>query len=259
MNENQSGNCTLYKYLDTNGAIMMLSRSNLQFTNATKFNDPFDCHPSLINFSRIPPEKCKGWTPEIIELVESDQYRRYRERAWIYCLSKVFDSLLMWSYYNSHKGVCIGLNMEKVAKYLNASHGMVVANSAYEVQYRDIIEKPDYFRDELDFFHYQICTKAKAWEHEQEVRMFILNPSPRNMDLPYKPKDKNKIIDWKEMRVYSKIGGECFESLHLGVNMDKKERKKIIKIASDLNAGVKIYQMEINSNAFRLDSKLIKR
>lgn len=259
MNQHQFSNSILYKYLDTKGAIMMLLRSNLQFTNATKFNDPFDCHPSLIDFSRIPPEKCKGWTPEIIELVESDRYGRYRERAWICCLSKVFDSLLMWSYYNSHKGVCIGLNMEKVAKYLNASHGMVVANSAYEVQYRDIIEKPDYFQDRTNFFLYQMCTKAKDWQHEQEVRMFILNPSPRNMDLPYKPKDKNKIIDWKEMRVYPKIGGECFESLHLGVNMDKKEREKIIKIASDLNAGVKIYQMEINSNAFRLDSKLIER
>lgn len=254
MNENQSGNCTLYKYLDTNGAIMMLLRSNLQFTNATKFNDPFDCHPSLIDFSRIPPEKCKGWTPEIIELVESDRYRRYRERAWICCLSKVFDSLLMWSYYNSHKGVCIGLNMEKVAKYLNTSHGMVVANSAYEVQYRDIIEKPDYFRDELDFFHYQICTKAKAWEHEQEVRMFILEPSSRYMALLPGQDDKNGPIDWKEVRAFPEIGGECFESLYFGVNIDKKEKDGIIKIARKLNPHIKIYQMKINTNAFLLDA-----
>lgn len=254
MNQHQFSNSILYKYLDTKGAIMMLLRSNLQFTNATKFNDPFDCHPSLIDFSRIPPEKCKGWTPEIIELVESDRYRRYRERAWICCLSKVFDSLLMWSYYNSHKGVCIGLNMEKVAKYLNASHGMVVANSAYEVQYRDIIEKPDYFRGELDFFHYQICTKAKAWEHEQEVRMFILEPSSRYMALLPGQDDKNGPIDWKEVRAFPEIGGECFESLYFGVNIDKKEKDRIIKIAKKLNPHIKIYQMKINTNAFLLDA-----
>lgn len=41
----------LYKYLDFTGGLMMLHYSNLQFTNATQLNDPFDCHPSLIDFS----------------------------------------------------------------------------------------------------------------------------------------------------------------------------------------------------------------
>lgn len=36
---------TLYKYLDVDGGLAMLEHHNLQFTNATKFNDPFDCHP----------------------------------------------------------------------------------------------------------------------------------------------------------------------------------------------------------------------
>lgn len=30
----------LYKYLDVNGAIMMLDYSNLMYANATMFNDP---------------------------------------------------------------------------------------------------------------------------------------------------------------------------------------------------------------------------
>ena len=70
MNHNQSGNSILYKYLDINGAKMMLYYSDLQFTNATKFNDPFDCHPRLIDFSKVPLERCKGWTPDIIELLD---------------------------------------------------------------------------------------------------------------------------------------------------------------------------------------------
>lgn len=45
----------------------MLYYSNLQFTNATQLNDPFDCHPSLIDFSNVPKEACGGWIPEIIE------------------------------------------------------------------------------------------------------------------------------------------------------------------------------------------------
>ena len=32
----------LFKYLDMNGALAMLSKGTLQFTNSFYFNDPFD-------------------------------------------------------------------------------------------------------------------------------------------------------------------------------------------------------------------------
>ena len=113
------GEAKLYKYLDFNGGLMMLHYGNLQFTNATQLNDPFDCHPSLIDFSDVPKEACGGWTPEIIEELRRDPFRRTREEAWICSLSKIYDSILMWSYYSKHKGICIGLDMEKVRKYLS--------------------------------------------------------------------------------------------------------------------------------------------
>ena len=46
----------LYKYLDANGGLLMLQNSNLQFTNATKFNDPFDCHEIIKAAKRLNPE-----------------------------------------------------------------------------------------------------------------------------------------------------------------------------------------------------------
>ena len=49
----------LYKYLDAEGGLKMLENSTLKFTNAIKFNDPFDCHPSLVDYSNI-PNKIKG-------------------------------------------------------------------------------------------------------------------------------------------------------------------------------------------------------
>ncbi len=84
------------------------------YANATTFNDPFDCHPNLIDFSKVPSERCKIWDAAVIEDLESNRYINYRNDLWICCLSKVYDSLLMWSYYNKHVGVCIGLNMEYV-------------------------------------------------------------------------------------------------------------------------------------------------
>ena len=41
----------LYKHLDIEGAKCMIGNSNLQFTNATQLNDPFDCHPKLFDYS----------------------------------------------------------------------------------------------------------------------------------------------------------------------------------------------------------------
>ncbi len=253
------GTGKLYKYLDFNGGLMMMYNSNLQFTNATQLNDPFDCHPSLIDFSNVPKEACGGWTPEIIEELKREPFRRTREETWICSLSKIHNSILMWSYYSKHQGICIGLDMEKAQKYLSRMYGSVMIGcSEVEVQYKDIVEKPDFFKDAKDFFQYQISTKATAWEHEQEVRLFILNPWSTYMKLLPWQNDNKGPIDWKEVRAFLKIGGECFDSVYLGVNMNTEEKSKIIHVARKLNPNIKIFQMGIDSNAFRLNTKIIE-
>ena len=59
----------LYKYLDITGAKCMIGNSNLQFTNATQLNDPFDCHPSLIDHERMVDKNLQGiskqWQKEV--------------------------------------------------------------------------------------------------------------------------------------------------------------------------------------------------
>ena len=60
----------------------------------------------------------------------------------------------MWSYYSKHKGICIGLDMEKVRKYLShMQSGVMIGCSEVKVQYKDIVEKPDYFRDECVYLY----------------------------------------------------------------------------------------------------------
>ena len=248
----------LYKYLDAQGGLAMLRNSNIQFTNATKLNDPFDCHPSLIDFSQAPPERTRVWSKEDIMRVESNRFERYRDNTWLCSLSKIYDSLLMWSYYNCHKGVCIGIDLEKADKYLSRILGHpMLGYLKFEVQYKDIIEKPDFFKRKEDLWAYQLSTKGKVWEHEQEVRLVIVDPS---MMIPYyvpKEFDKKEIIDYKEIRFVPKIGGECFDSIYLGVNIDDDVRKQIINIAKGLNPEIKIYQMKVDANAFKLQPKLL--
>jgi hypothetical protein len=101
----------LYKYLDITGAKAMLDNGTLQFTNTMKLNDPFDCNPGLwIDFSN--PYK---HTNEYLENVERDGYDNYSEfriNTFVCSLSKVYDSILMWSYYNKHEGVCLGIDAD---------------------------------------------------------------------------------------------------------------------------------------------------
>ena len=249
----------LYKYLDADGGMKMLNYSNLQFTNATRLNDPFDCHPSLIDFSQVPSEKTQVWDKEDVIAVESNHYELLRDKAWVCSLSKLHDSLLMWSYYGNHKGVCIGIDMEKADQYLSRIHcNVFIGAFDMEVQYKDIIEKPDYFHDAKDYYRYQLSTKAKAWEHEREVRLILIDPSLAftQMALPYEPKE-GEITDWKEVRAYPKIGGECFESLYLGIKIDEADKEKIITIARKCNPNIKIYQMTIDPDAFRLKEEQI--
>ena len=248
----------LYKYLDADGGLAMLSNGNIQFTNATKLNDPFDCHPSLIDFSHVPTERARAWGKEAIMDLESNRFERNRDNTWLCSLSKNYDSLLMWSYYNCHKGVCIGIDLEKADKYLSRIWGSVILGYLkFEVKYRDIIEKPDFFKREEDLWTYQLSTKGKVWEHEQEVRLVIVDPS---MMTPYyvpKEFDRKEIVDYKEIRFVPKIGGECFNSVYLGVNIDDDMKNQIINKAKDLNPEIKIYQMKVDANAFKLKTESI--
>ena len=70
--------------------------------------------------------------------------------------------------------------------------------------------------------------------------------------MPFKPK-KGKTYDWKITRVYPVLGGECFEAIYLGAMISDDDKQKIVKLARKLNPNIKIYQMTINPDAFKLD------
>ncbi len=254
-------NAKLFKYLDVKGATNMLRFSNLQFTNAARLNDPFECHPALFDFSNVPVNEYNLPPADFLQLKGKTDSENFRNSVWICSLSRVYDSLLMWAYYGNHKGVCIGLDMNKTDEYISRVHCKIYGPMKMAVEYRDIIDKLDYFhRSSVDFLRYQLSTKAKAWEHEQEVRLVLLDPIPASgpnnsrcapMCLPYKPK-RNQINDWRDVRAYPHIGSECFESLYLGIKISAEDKEEIIKEARKCNPDIKIYQMTVDPDAFKL-------
>ena len=253
----------LYKYLDINGAECMIRNSNLQFTNATQLNDPFDCHPKLIDYSNVPKRELQGWIPEEWwqEKKENDA-TNLRNKTWLCSLSKINNSILMWSHYcYNHKGVCIGLDIDKVLESVPPMFGSVLMNPlVLDVQYKDIIERPNKNTTTEDLFTYQWKTKAKDWEYEQEVRLVMPNPHPVYAALtPDQAEHPKEERDWKEIHHYMPLKGECLESIYFGINTDESEKEKISKYAREkLNPQIKLYEMKVDENAFRLQPKLIK-
>ena len=250
------GTTKLYKYLDADGGLKMLYYSTLMFTNATQLNDPLDCHPALVDIPQGAIACYRGWPSNIVSKIEYSKGLNRRDKAYVCSLSKTHDSILMWSYYSKHTGVCIGLDMEQTRKYTSKMFGFMLGCAELEVQYRDKVSEPA--DGNTDLLTYHFATKARDWQHEQEVRLLAYAPSPTHMRLLPGQDDKNGPIDWKTVRAFLDIGGECFESVRLGVNMIDQDKEKIIKVARKCNPDIKIYQMTIDPKAFRLKEKEIK-
>ena len=233
---------TLYKYLDIESGLKMLEHSNLQFTNATCLNDPFDCHPALFNYEApqvfvVEDEKPLPSSDSLMEGEKKDM-EMLRDSTWICSLSKINNSLLMWTHYcKNHQGICIGLNIERVKSYLCAH-----LDSPYkgpkecEVIYDTIVNKPNYALSNKGYLDYQASTKALEWSYEQEIRLVVLNLHASNVNPYYRPT----------------IDGNCFESVYLGVKISPNDKNEVIKAARALRPDINIYSMNIDPEAFRL-------
>lgn len=253
----------LYKYLDITGAKCMIGNQNLQFTNASQLNDPFDCHPKLLDYSSVPERKLQGWIPEEWwKMKEENDALNLRNETWLCSLSKINDSILMWAHYcYNHKGICIGLDLDKIMESVPPMFGSIyIKPIVLDVQYYNIIERPSAYNSAQDIFNYQWQTKAKEWEYEQEVRLVMPKPSSIYATLtPAQAKHPKEIWDWREIHHYMPLKGECFESIYFGVNIDEQEKEKIIQfVRKKLNPHINLYQMCVNADAFRLQPEFIK-
>ena len=251
------GERRLYKYLDANGGLLMLYNRTLMFTNATQLNDPFDCHPVYIDYKPNSSGLHRGIPASFYSEMEYQKGLNRRDKTYICSLSKVYDSTTMWSYYNDNKGICVGLDTEKVRLYTKRMSGMFLGCPELEVAYRGSTTESKH----IDVPTFTLCnlfaTKEKDWQHEQEVRLVSYDPLPTYMRLLPGQDDKNGPIPWKEVRAFLDISGECFESVYLGINMKEKDKENIIKVAKERNPDIKIYQMTIDPKAFRLKEELI--
>ena len=66
------------------------------------------------------------------------------------------------------------------------------------------------------------------------------------------------VLDWKEIHHYLLLKGDCYDCIYFGVKIDPKEKGKIINyVLKKLNPDTKLYQMQVDENAFRLKAEPI--
>ncbi len=206
---------TIYRYSKLDEYFYQQLISNeLWFSRPTQFNDPYDCN---ICFAYKPPEKerkkkvvhytFKSPTPKKLESAAKKNINKYlkksvseiNENQYLYdlsqnlinnqglcCFSSVNDNLLMWSHYaNSHKGVCVGYDVELLRQSFPNSK---IASFGW-VQYGKRFPKVDFIKNELQSLNRVVRYKSIDWEYEKEIRI-MSTPGPHS----FKPDAIKEVI-----------------------------------------------------------------
>lgn len=172
----------------------------------------------------------------------------------------------MWTHYcKQHSGVCIEFDREELSKSLRG-WGLFTCNMfGRDVEYRDIRNKPSY--DGVNSYLYQLLTKSKDWEYEQEVRLFIDTPSwtlakdyvPaeeygvrrslfRRLKYKYQPCCK----DVSKQKFYPSFDPKFIKAVYLGARFPKENVRRIIELAMKANPEVTVLRMRADQDNLRL-------
>lgn len=169
----------IYKYSDFDTAIdKILIGSTLRFRNPDEFNDPFDCHESLLKLNHKKEMVEEALNSSKLNLTR-EQRRKFardgfkkekyspiikgeRNRFKLSCFSAKSNEVLMWSHYaNSHRGICVGFNFPH--KY---DEKFILC----PVKYLDRIIPLDGTSDVVRTILYLMTTKSERWKYEDEIR-----------------------------------------------------------------------------------------
>lgn len=208
---------------------------------------------------KVSPEQLQekeklAYVQSAIEQQEWDtihQMANQRDSLYVACLSAVYDSILMWSYYGQdHKGVCIEFEIEEDPRMLSKVEycterptvqmeklmkdlcGKIFAQKTSS----EINEDPVL----LPLVVQPYISKAKEWEHEQEYRLIFPEQILDEMNIK-----KRMCDDGKERYMYSVKITKVF----LGAAMSDEQKAEIRSIIS---SEVEVVEMQTSDTKYEL-------
>jgi len=243
----------LYKYVDITGLKRILQGS-VRFTQPSAFNDPFELLPEVVvpndagekqlRFSfdvraqrRQPPPGALNEVPDgcqASDAMSRDIVQQFNGLIGILCLSRVSDSLLMWSHYaDQYAGAVVEFD---------GSHEFF--DGQVDVEYRPLRPMRDvdaYISPPEPIPVAELCAKSEQWKYEQEVRVI------RSLA------DCEKgSIGPRGFPVYTqRLPPECIKSATLGERTPVTEQRAIYDALKDTRITLTLAAIDHRGYAFR--------
>ncbi len=245
----------LYKYGRLNEhSEELFSTGHIWFSLAAQLNDPFEFRPwftfegtdeqiveRLVNVIRLqnPAMTEQSATaratllfrqgrhrdPGTWEALRNDVIRKLGAEIGLCCLSRVPDSILMWSHYVRHEGYCLEFE---------ATDHTLVFGEAQPVIYSDTCPIVDFFNTpkekQVDLI---FLTKYTGWAYEQEWRVVDFQNGPGWRDYP----------------------PELLKGVIFGLRMPEDDKARIREWIGRRGHPVRFYQAEQHSQKFSIEGQ----
>lgn len=243
----------LYKYVDIAGLKRVLQGS-VRFTQPSAFNDPFELLPEVVvpndegakqlSFSfdvraqrRQPPPGAPNEVSDgcqASDAVSRDIVQQLNSLIGILCLSRVSDSLLMWSHYaDQYAGAVVEFD---------GSHEFF--DGQINVEYRPLRPLRDvgaYVSPPEPIPVAELCAKSEQWKYEQEVRVIRSLADCEKTD-----------IGSRGFPVYIQhLPLECIKSVTLGERTPVTEQRAIYEAVKDTRITLTLAAIADRGYAFR--------
>lgn len=245
---------SLYKYYDLNkNGVKAFVNCQLFASHPYHFNDPFDCNRELINFNRTSlsdilelnknifnPEELKNLynskDPIDKDILDNKLrglvYHALYMNLGIYSMTANSESMEMWSYYNSHRGFCLKLNLKSLPDSFLGP---------FPINYTDDFKSLDYSKFKLASFLYQSNIKSKCWVDENEWRLIFYTNQAMKVPCLDMPNSHNRIFFYDSKAIEEIILGYNFFELceydersskdiaYVRLKKNRKFKQRIIK------------------------------
>ena len=247
---------SLYKYVDIAG-LRRLLEGTVRFTQPSAFNDPFELLPEIvipdgepehrINISfdimaarRLPPVGELDELPDqsrASDATSRDIVQQLNSLIGILSLSRIKDSLLMWSHYaDQYAGAVIEFDgaHEFFAGQLDVEYRPLRPRkhlSAYSAQHQPVPVA-------------ELCAKSDHWRYEQEVRVIRVLADC----------ERAALDDRRGFPVYlRKMPIECIKSVILGERTSVTDQRDIYARVKDTKIALSLAAVDHTGYSFRFE------
>lgn len=146
-----------------------MQQKNIWLSNASSFNDPFDCAYLVNKRSKevYPEDESENALKEYLEQQEADRDSKIKTNSsFVACFSEICNSSAMWGYYaDNHMGLCIGYDLVELIEKFNIMP-VIYSNEVPVIGMENGVPNMT-----------SVMTKSLEWQHEREWRIFQYDES----------------------------------------------------------------------------------